>query len=90
MFGANPIRGAIIRVLAQHPEGMTSGAIERELGTAYQTVFRHLQALVAEGAVKTDGNEVHHGRRVIYRLDTDVVTKTLSEYRAYLLAVDET
>jgi len=88
MLGANPIRGAIIRVLAQHPNGLTSGAIERELGVSYQTVFRHLQQLVAVGVVTTDGEEVHHGRRVIYTLDRQAVITTLSEYRDFLLAED--
>lgn len=88
MLGANPIRGAIIRVLAQHPKGMTSGAIERELSASYQTVFRHLQQLVAAGVVATDGEQAHHGRRVIYTLDREAVTATLSEYRDYLLSKD--
>lgn len=88
MFGANPIRGAIIRILAQHPGGMTSGAIERELSASYQTVFRHLQMLVATGLVTTDSPEAHHGRRVIYTLDTEAVSTALSDYLAYLLAHD--
>lgn len=88
MFGANPIRGAIIRELAQHPEGMTSGAVERALDASYQTVFRHLQALVATGLVATDSTEAQHGKRVIYTLDADAVSAALGDYLAYLLARD--
>lgn len=91
MFGANPIRGAIIRELAQHPEGMTSGAVERALDASYQTVFRHLQALVATGLVttdSTDSTEAQHGRRVIYALDAAAVSAALGDYLAYLLPRD--
>lgn len=88
MFGANPIRGAIIRMLAEHPAGMTSGAIERALNVSYQTVFRHLQALVVSGLVTTDSPEAHHGRRVIYTLDRAAVSAALTDYLSYLLAQD--
>lgn len=85
MFGANPMRGAIIRVLAQHPEGMTSGAIERELEASYQTVFRHLQALGETGIVSPAAQDVRHGRRTIYTIDRNAVNRAIDEYKDYVL-----
>ena len=85
MFGANAMRGAIVRALAQSPEGMTSGQIERQLAASYQTVFRHLQALVAAGAVNVDGDHVNQGRRTIYTLNQEAIATALSDYRRYLL-----
>lgn len=87
-FGVNELRGAIIRTLAQHPEGMTSGQIERELDAAYQTVFRHLKTLVAAGVVTVDGDEVRQGQRSIYRIDLNVVNQALMDYRRYLLGAE--
>lgn len=85
MFGVNSIRGAIIRILAQHPEGMTSGAIERELETSYHTVFRHLQVLSGTGLVAPSAEDVHQGRRTIYTIDRAAVTRAITEYQDYLL-----
>lgn len=87
MFGVNAMRGAIIRTLAAHPQGLTSGQIERELDASYQTVFRHLKALVAEGAVVVD-DDVEQGRRTIYAIDRQAVDQALADYRRYLLDVD--
>lgn len=84
VFGANPLRGAIIRLLALHSEGMTSGAIQRELNTTYQTVLRHLQELESAGTVTADAGEQRQGKRVIYVLDTDVLQSALSGYGEYL------
>ena len=84
MFGANPLRGAIIRLLALNSEGMTSGAIQRELGTTYQTVLRHLQELESADIVTADAGEQRQGQRVIYVLDGDVLRSALSGYGEYL------
>jgi len=85
VFGANPIRGAIIRLLALTPEGMTSGAIQRELSTTYQTVFRHLQEMESTGIVTSDAGEKRQGQRVIYALDASALKAALAGYEAYLL-----
>lgn len=85
VLGANMIRGSIVRVLSQHPEGMTSGMIERELNAQYQTVFRHLQALEAAGVVSTAAAGSRHGRRVVYVLDQDALIATIADYQSYLL-----
>ncbi|WP_157109392.1 ArsR/SmtB family transcription factor [Cryobacterium arcticum] len=85
VFGANPLRGAIIRLLALNPEGMTSGAIQRELNTTYQTVFRHLQEMESTGIVTSDAGEKRQGQRVIYVLDSSALRAALHGYEAYLL-----
>ncbi len=85
IFGANPIRGAIIHLLSNHPEGMTSGAIRMELSATYQTVFRHLQELEAAGVVTTDAGDKRQGQRVLYKTDLAVVRTALSGYESYLL-----
>lgn len=74
-----------MRLLAQHPEGLTSGAVERELNASFQTVFRHLQALEAAGVVVTNTEEPRIGRRVEYQLDQAALVATLRDYEAYLL-----
>ena len=84
MFGANPLRGAIIRLLALNSGGMTSGAIQRELSTTYQTVLRHLQELELADIVTADAGEQRQGQRVIYVLDRDVLRSALSGYGEYL------
>ncbi|TFC97741.1 ArsR family transcriptional regulator [Cryobacterium sinapicolor] len=84
VFGANPLRGAIIRLLALNSEGMTSGAIQRELNTTYQTVLRHLQELESAGTVTADAGEQRQGQRVIYVLDTDALQSALFGYGEYL------
>jgi DNA-binding transcriptional ArsR family regulator len=85
VFGVNPIRGAIVRLLSRHPEGMTSGAIHRELNATYQTVFRHLQELESAGAVTSDAGEKRQGQRVIYVADSVAVRAALAGYESYLL-----
>jgi len=85
VFGVNPIRGAIVHLLSRHPEGMTSGAIHRELNATYQTVLRHLQELESAGAVTTDAGEERQGQRVIYVADSDAVRSALAGYESYLL-----
>lgn len=85
IFGANPIRGAIIHLLSSHPEGMTSGAIRTELSATYQTVFRHLQELETAGVVTTDAGEKRQGHRVLYKTDSAAVRIALAGYESYLL-----
>lgn len=85
IFGVNPIRGEIIRLLARNPEGMTTGAIQRELDATYHTVFRHVRELEEAGVVQSDAGEHRQGQRVIYRLDTVAIRAALGEYEKYLL-----
>ncbi|GAB2714014.1 hypothetical protein GCM10027038_10300 [Arthrobacter bambusae] len=83
-FGANEVRSAIIRHLAQNAEGATSGQIARDLGANYQTVFRHLQDLELLGMVASNAGEQRQGQRVVYRLDREAKDRALADYDAYL------
>lgn len=86
MIGANPIRAAIVRLLAQSAEPKTTGDIERELGgVTYQTVFRHIRELEAEGIVVSDARENRGGQRVLYSVDREALRRELDEYAKYLL-----
>jgi predicted ArsR family transcriptional regulator len=84
IFGANELRSAILEHLARQAGGVTSGQIATSLEAAYQTVFRHLQSLEAEGVVVSDAGPTRHGQRVRYSLDADARDRALADYRAYL------
>ncbi|WP_377973961.1 HTH domain-containing protein [Arthrobacter ulcerisalmonis] len=45
MLGVNALRTSILRYLAQHPEGATSGEIGRDLNVDYRTVWRYLKEI---------------------------------------------
>lgn len=86
VIGANPIRASIVRLLAQSAEPRTTGDIERELGgVTYQTVFRHIRELEAEGIVTSNARENRGGQRVLYTVDRDALRRELDEYSRYLL-----
>jgi DNA-binding transcriptional ArsR family regulator len=83
-FGMNQVRAAIIRHLAQKPNGATSGDISRQLQATYQTVFRHLQDLEEQGIVASDAGEQRQGQRVRYTLNKQARDKALADYAHYL------
>lgn len=86
VFGANPIRAAIVRLLATNPEPMTTGEIERELGGAsHRTIFHHVRELEEKGAVTSDARDDRNGQRVRYTVNRDVIRRELDEYSRYLL-----
>ncbi|MFK4299872.1 ArsR family transcriptional regulator [Arthrobacter sp. GAS37] len=84
MLGINPLRTEIIRYLAQHIDGATSGSIARAIGAEYRTVYGHLRQLVEAGGVLTDGDTGNRkGQWVIYRLNPDAIKMAQDEYRRY-------
>ena len=83
-FGVSKIRTEVMRYLAQHPSGATSGQIARDLGATPMTVFRHLQELESQGIVVAAADSVRQGQRVMYRLDADARDKALADYAKYL------
>jgi len=89
VFGANPIRTSIVRLLATNPEPMTTGEIERTLGGAsHRTIFNHVRELEADGLVTSDARDDRNGQRVRYSVDREAVRRELDEYARYLLGED--
>jgi DNA-binding transcriptional ArsR family regulator len=86
VFGANPIRAAIVRLLATSPEPLTTGDIEKALGGAsHRTIFHHVRELEEKGAVTSDARDDRNGQRVRYTVDRDAIRRELNEYAMYLL-----
>ena len=86
VFGANPIRAAIVRLLATNPEPMTTGEIEKALGGAsHRTIFNHVRELEADGIVTSDARDDRNGQRVRYAADREAIRRELREYSKYLL-----
>ena len=83
-FGVSPIRAAVIRELARHPDGETSGQIARALEATYHTVFRHLRELEELGLVDSDAEDDRQGQRVVYRLNRDVRDREAERLLTYL------
>jgi len=85
VFGANASKSAVIRYLAMHPEGATSGTIARDLQIAYHTALRHLVSLESEGVVKSDAPaDSRAGHRLTYTVDLDELSAQLDTYTRYL------
>ncbi len=86
MFGANPIRASIVRLLAQSAEPMSTGEIAKALsGASYKTIFNHIQDLAAKGLLVSDARPDPHGQRVRYAADRDALRREIDEYAKYLL-----
>lgn len=85
LLGVNPLRSAILRYLAQHPEGATSGDIGREIEAHYRTVWRYLKELEAEGGVTSEegaSGKSSHWR--VYRLNREGRDTAVRRYLGYL------
>lgn len=88
MLGINQLRSAILRHLAQHPEGATSGDIGRELGADYRTVWRYLKELEPQGGV-TSGEAEGKGRSPRWRIYKLNVAARDAAIRTYLDFLDD-
>ncbi|WP_417235507.1 winged helix-turn-helix domain-containing protein [Arthrobacter sp.] len=84
LLGINPLRIEILRYLARHPEGGTSGAIGKEVGAAYKTVLWHLKQLEEQNFVLSDGEGNRRGQRVLYRLNLAAFEGGLRSLEAYV------
>lgn len=86
MLGVNPLRSAILRFLAQHPEGATSGDIGRELGADYRTVWRYLKELELQGGVTSEEAEGkgQSSRWRIYKLNLAARDAAVRTYLDFL------
>lgn len=86
MLGINQLRSAILRHLAQHPEGVTSGDIGREVGADYRTVWRYLKELEPQGGVTSEEAEGkgQSSRWRIYKLNAAARDATIRTYLGFL------
>jgi DNA-binding transcriptional ArsR family regulator len=70
VFNANTLRAAVIRDLAQHLDGDTTGNIAKRIGVDYRQVYAHIKTLEAEGLVSAAGEAgARSGQRVHYSID---------------------
>lgn len=85
VFRADVIQLAMLRVLLAHPEGITAGAIERELGMTHTAVFRRLRQLEADGAllVEHEGDN-RQGFRLLYRVDAGRIRAELRRIQDWI------
>lgn len=82
---------AILRLLLEHPEGITAGTIERTLGASHGIVFRRLRQLEADGAVLVEHEgDNRQGFRLLYRADASSIRAELRRIQDWIdgLAVD--
>ena len=85
VFNANALRAAVIRDLALHPEGGTTGEIGKRIGVDYRQVHTHIKTLIREGLAVTDiDGEVRSGQRVRYTLDLAELQKQGDAYMRFL------
>ncbi|EMY36065.1 hypothetical protein D477_001014 [Arthrobacter crystallopoietes BAB-32] len=86
VFNANTLRAAVIRDLAQHPSGDTTGNVAKRIGVDYRQVYAHIKTLEAEGLVAA-GGEVgeRSGQRVRYIIDLAKLREQGLIYMSFLL-----
>jgi ArsR family transcriptional regulator len=85
VFNANALRAAVIRDLAQHPGGDTTGGIAKRIGVDYRQVYAHIKTLEAEGLVSAAGETgVRSGHRVQYSIDLGRLREQGLIYMRYL------
>lgn len=84
ILGIPPLRAAILRYLALHEEGATSGTIAAVIGTRPQTVQRNLDQLETLGAVHASVPAPRRGHHVIFTLNRDVILQAVEQSAAYI------
>lgn len=85
VFNANTLRAAIIRDLAQHLDGDTTGNIAKRVGVDYRQVYAHIKTLETEGLIAATGElGVRSGQRVRYSIDLGKLREHGLIYMGYL------
>lgn len=85
VFNANTLRAAVIRDLAQHLDGDTTGNIAKRIGVDYRQVYAHIKTLEAEGLVSADSEAGdRNGQRVHYSIDLGRLREQGRIYVKYL------
>ena len=85
VFQANSLRAEIIRDLAAHTEGSTTGDIGRRMDVDYRLIHRHIKVLASFGVVESSESAPGTGRHVIYTLDEAQLRERNSAFMDYLL-----
>ena len=85
MFQVNSLRTKIIRELASHPEGSTTGDIGRRLKVDYRQIYGHIQVLKGYDILESGESAPGTGRNIIYTLKPNVVKALNREFLNYLL-----
>jgi ArsR family transcriptional regulator, arsenate/arsenite/antimonite-responsive transcriptional repressor len=86
VFNANTLRAAIIRDLAQHPDGDTTGNIAKRIGVDYRQVYVHIKTLEAEALVSAEGEAGDRsGQRIQYSINLGRLREQGLVYMRYLL-----
>ena len=84
VFNTNTLRAAVIRDLAQHLDGDTTGNIAKRIGVGTGR-SRGLEALEAEGLVSAVGEVgVRNGQRIHYSIDLGRLRECGRAYMSYL------
>ena len=86
MLGVNALRTSILRYLALHPEGATSGEIGRDLDVDYRTVWRYLKEIETQGGVTSEQAEGkgQSDRWRVYKLNVDAREEAIQTYLRFL------
>ncbi|GAA1821406.1 helix-turn-helix transcriptional regulator [Agromyces neolithicus] len=89
LLGIHPMRAAILRYLAQHPEGATSGDIGRDLGVHYRTIWSYLGKLETEGGVTSEpASEGRSSHWRVYKLNREGRDEAIRRFLDYLEGKD--
>lgn len=86
---------SIMRLLSEHPPGLSLSAIAAEIGLARSTVQRIVQALQAEGMVELSGPQGGFQlgptlAQLVYRQQADIVTVARPLLEALCAEIEET
>lgn len=86
MLGVNVLRTSILRYLAQHPDGATSGEIGRDLDVDYRTVWRYLKEIETQRGVTSQHAEGkgQSDRWRVYKLNVEAREDAISTYLDFL------
>lgn len=85
VFQANSLRAQILRDLAAHPEGSTTGDIGRRLDVDYRLIHRHIRVLSSLNVVTSSESAPGTGRHIIYMLDAGALKARNTTFLNYLL-----
>lgn len=85
VFQVNSLRAEIIRDLASHPEGSTTGDVGRRLNVDYRQVYGHIKTLDAAGILSSAESAPGTGRHIIYTLVPEALKALNKDFLNYLL-----